>query len=85
MLKGFDIWKQDPKVDLPLFENALDVKNIAREISRRFEKKPPPLTALMVRDHGPTVWGKTVQEAYNRFECLDFILDVLAARAKSSA
>ena len=80
MLKGFDIWKQNPKIDLPLFENLLDVKNIAREITRRFEKVPPALTALMVRDHGPTVWGKSVQDAYNRIECLNFLLNFLAAR-----
>jgi methylthioribulose-1-phosphate dehydratase len=85
MLKGFDVWKQNPKIDLPLFENALDVKNIAREIASRFDKTPPALTALMVRDHGATVWGKSVQDAYNRFECLDFLFSFLAAREKSSA
>ena len=59
MIKGFDIWQQTPKVDLPLFENTLDVAHITREIEKRFRKKTPPLTALMVRAHGPTVWEKT--------------------------
>ena len=80
MLKGFDIWQQNPKVDLPLFENTLDVAHIAREIEKRFRKTKPPLTALMVRTHGPTVWGKSLQEAYNRFEILDFLLRYAAKR-----
>jgi methylthioribulose-1-phosphate dehydratase len=74
MLKGFDIWKQNPKVDLPLFENHLDVAKIAKAIGLRFRKAAPAVTALMVRSHGPTVWGASLQEAYNRFEILEFIL-----------
>lgn len=80
MIKGFDIWQQNPKVDLPLFENILDVVKIAREIEKRFRKSPPPLTALMIRSHGPTVWGRSIQEAYNRFEILEFLLRYAAAR-----
>jgi len=78
MLKGFDIWQQNPKVDLPLFENALDVAKIAAEIGKRLQKTPPVLSALMVRGHGATVWGRDLQEAYNRFECLEFVLSVAA-------
>ncbi len=80
MIKGFDIWQQNPKVDLPLFENHLDVAKIAKDIEARFKKTKPAVTALMIRDHGPTVWGRDVQEAYNRFEILDFLLRYIAAR-----
>jgi len=83
MLKGFDIWQQNPKVDLPLFENTLDVAKIAAEIGKRLQKNPPALSALMIRGHGATVWGRSVQETYNRFECLEFVLAVAAhARAR---
>lgn len=78
MLKGFDLWQQNPKVDLPLFENQLDVTKIASEIGKRFQKALPPLTALMIRGHGATVWGRSLQEAYNRFECLEFLLSCTA-------
>ena len=80
MIKGFDIWQQNPKVDLPLFANHLDVAKIAKEIEMRFKKSKPAVTALMIRDHGPTVWGASLQEAYNRFEILDFLLRYAAAR-----
>ncbi len=82
MLKGFDIWQQNPKVDLPLFQNTLDVSKIAADIARRFAKSPPPVTALLVQSHGATVWGRGLQEAYNRFECLEFIFAYMA-RAKT--
>ena len=74
MIKGFDVWEQNPKADLPLFENVLDVARIADDIRKRFAKTAPAITALLVRSHGPTVWGASLQEAYNRFEILEFIL-----------
>lgn len=77
MIKGFDIWKQNPKVDLPLFDNHLEVARIARDISQRFGRAPPALGALMVRSHGATVWGRGLQEAYNRFEILEFVMTYL--------
>jgi methylthioribulose-1-phosphate dehydratase len=81
MLKGFDIWQQNPKADLPLFENHLDVARIAKEIEARFRKAKPPLSALMIRAHGQTVWGAGLQEAYNRFECLEFLFGYAARGA----
>jgi methylthioribulose-1-phosphate dehydratase len=81
MVKGFDIWQQNPKVDLPVFDNSLKVEQIAQAIGKRFAKAPPALTALLVRGHGATVWGGGLQEAYNRFECLEFIFAYMA-RAK---
>lgn len=82
MLKGFDIWQANPRVDLPLFENLLDVAKIARQIETRFRKQKPPLSALLVRGHGPTVWGAGRQEAYNRFECLEFVFNYIARGAR---
>lgn len=80
MLKGFGVSEQNAKVDLPLFLNHRDVGRIARDVSTRFARVRPPLDALLVRDHGPTVWGMSFQEAYNRFEVLDFLLSYLAHR-----
>ncbi len=82
MIKGFDIWQQNPKVNLPLFDNTLDVARIAGDIRKRFAKTAPALTALLVRSHGATVWGRTLQDAYNRFECLEFVLSYMARQKK---
>lgn len=74
MIKGFDIWEQDPEVSLALFENRLEVARLASEVYERFSLHRPTLSALMIRSHGPTVWGNSIQQAYDRFELLDFIL-----------
>ncbi len=78
MVKGFDLWEQNPKVELPLFENLLDVTQIAESVRARFREAAPAVSALMVRSHGATVWGRSLQEAYNRFEILDFLLAYMA-------
>jgi methylthioribulose-1-phosphate dehydratase len=78
MIKGFDIWEQNPKVDLPLFKNHADVWQIASEIQARFSKKKPGISALMVRNHGLTVWGASLQQAYNRVETIEFIMSYMA-------
>jgi methylthioribulose-1-phosphate dehydratase len=83
MIKGFGIWQQKPKVNLALFENRLDVSRLAREIDNRFRRTSPAVTALLVRDHGATVWGDSLQQTYDRFEVLDYILSYCAhARAR---
>lgn len=78
MVKGFDLWEQRPRANLMLFVNHLDVGRVARDIRSRFRKSRPRISALLVRDHGPTVWGTGLQQAYNRFEVLDFLLSYLA-------
>lgn len=74
IIKGFDIWQESPRVALPLFPNLLAVPQIADAIEARFRAEAPPLTALLIRSHGATVWGASVQQAYDRVECLEFLL-----------
>lgn len=78
MLKGLDVWEQDPDVALPLFDNLLDVVRIAEAIRERFTARAPRIPALLIRGHGVTVWGESLQQAYNRVEVLEFVLSMLA-------
>lgn len=78
MIKGFDIWEQEPEVHLPLFENILDVSVIADQIHSRFSQTPPQIPALMICNHGVTVWGNSAQQAYNRVEIIEFIMSYMA-------
>ena len=78
MLKGLDIWEQHPQVELALFENTLEVPRIASAIQHRFGAQPPRVPALLIRGHGVTVWGATLQQAYNRVEVVEFLLSYLA-------
>ncbi len=78
MIKGMGVWKQSPEVKLPLFDNWLEVPRIAAEIEQRFSTQLPDITALMIRQHGLTVWGESLQQAYNRLEIIEFIMSYMA-------
>lgn len=78
VLKAFDLWEENPQVDLPVFDNWLDVPRIAHDIEQRFTITLPPIDALLIRDHGITVWGGSLQQAFNRVEVLEFIMSYLA-------
>lgn len=78
MLKGLGIWDERPAVTLPLFPNYVDVPAIAAAIRQCFAAAPPRIPALMIHNHGVTVWGASVQEAYNRVEIVEFLMSYLA-------
>ena len=80
MVKGLGIWEENPHTGLAVFDNHLDVSTIAEEIEARFAMEPPRVTALMIRNHGITVWGDDLQQAYNRVEIVEFIMSYLARR-----
>jgi methylthioribulose-1-phosphate dehydratase len=80
MLKGLGVYEYEPRVQLPLFDNLLDAAELAQSIRARFAAEQPEVPALMVRDHGVTVWGASLQEAYNRVEIMEFIMSYLARR-----
>jgi methylthioribulose-1-phosphate dehydratase len=80
MLKGLGVWQEYPRVQMPLFDNLLDVARIAETIRMRFQAERPDVPALMVRDHGVTVWGNSLQETYNRVEIVEFIMSYVARR-----
>ena len=78
MIKGLGIWEENPRVALPLFANWLHVPTIATDIETRFRTAPPPVPALMIQHRGVTVWGGSLQEAYNRVEIVEFLMSYLA-------
>jgi len=78
VIKGLGIWEQNPEVAMPLFDNILEVPKIAAEIEQRFSQQRPQIDALMIRDHGVTVWGDSLQQAYDRLEIVEFIMSYMA-------
>lgn len=78
VIKAMDIWEENPQIDLPVFANWLDVPKIAQEIETRFATQVPRVSALVIRDHGITVWGATLQQAFNRVEVVEHIMSYQA-------
>lgn len=81
MVKGLGLWDQHPDARLALFDNLADVGAIASAIRERFNESVPQVPALLIRGHGVTVWGSSLQQAYDRLECLEFLLSFMARRA----
>lgn len=77
MIKGLGVWEQHPQVTMPLFENHLKVPRIAQEIRDRFLVKPPKIPALLIRNHGVTVWGKSPENTHNHLEIVEYIFRYL--------
>lgn len=80
MVKGLGIWREHPSVSIPLFENHHHVPDIASAIVSRFGSSLPEVPALLIRNHGITVWGTTPEETLHRLECAEFLLRLLVAQ-----
>lgn len=73
MLKGLGIYQENPSCLLPIFNNHLQVARIASEIQQRFTANPVQIPALLIRDHGVTVWANSPTAARNYLEILEYI------------
>jgi methylthioribulose-1-phosphate dehydratase len=80
MLKGFGLWVENPTVTMPVFVNQLDVSSIAREIRDQFQIQPPAVPALLIENHGVTVWGDSLTAAFHHLEIAEYIFAYMAAR-----
>lgn len=79
MVKGFGVWEETPQVEIPVFENYLEVARIATEISDRFGTRPPQISALLIRNHGVTVWADSLTSARNYVELIEYIFRYMVA------
>lgn len=82
MLKGLGVWEENPQVEMPLFPNYLEVPKIADEISEAFAVSRPKVPALLIRDHGITVWANSPAAAYNYVEVVEYIFRYMVAASQ---
>ena len=73
MLKGLGIWEENPQVTMPIFANHLEVPRIADQIYSRFKDTAPQIPALLIRDHGVTIWADSLERAGNYLELVEYI------------
>ena len=83
MLKGLGVWEENPQVSMPLFANYLSVPKIAQEICEVFAISPPKVPALLIRDHGVTVWANSPAAAYNYIEIVEYIFRYMVTASQS--
>jgi len=73
LIKG--LASPDPhRLELPVFRNWPDLTRLGDDVYRHFAAEDPGAApALLVADHGVTVWGPDLATARNRLECLELL------------
>lgn len=83
MIKGLGIWEENPDCVMPLFNNHLKVPQIADDIKTRFLAQKPQIPALLIRNHGVTVWANSLETARNYIEITEFVFRYMVAAKKA--
>lgn len=70
LIKAFNIWEEDGEITVPIIENHADLARLAQEFGQAIL---PETKAVLIRNHGITVWGRTGFEAKRHLEALEFL------------
>jgi methylthioribulose-1-phosphate dehydratase len=82
MLKGLSgVTTHDTRITIPILDNSQDMPMMARTVALRFGQGAPG-HAFLVRGHGLYTWGRDLDEARRHVEILEFLFEVLIARAR---
>ena len=82
MLKGLGLRDESAGASIEVFENHLDVSQVAHEVAVSLRGTAPAIPGLLIRGHGLTAWGATPLDALHAVELLDFCFRyALAARS----
>ena len=79
MLKGLGVCQENSDCGMPIFANHLQVSRIADEIKERFTTTSVQLPALLIRDHGVTVWASSPKTASHYIELVEYIFRYMVA------
>jgi methylthioribulose-1-phosphate dehydratase len=85
MLKGLaGVTTHDTRASIPILDNNQDMAAMARAVAAELGKGKP-VHAFLVRGHGLYTWGRDLDEARRHVEILEFLFEVLIARARYAA
>jgi len=70
LIKAFGIWDEEGHLEIPIVENLADLDALAKEVERAI---CPETRAILIRNHGITVWGKDASEAKKHLEACEFL------------
>lgn len=79
VIKGLGVALPEEAPPIPIFENDPFVERIAECIERRLKALSSPLPALLIRNHGTTAWGDTLEDALRHIELAEFCFRVMIA------
>lgn len=70
LIKAFDKWEQDDTLTIPIIPNHAHIPSLSEEFSRHVLDDKG---AVLIRNHGITVWGRNAFEAKKLLEACEFL------------
>ncbi|WP_078381301.1 methylthioribulose 1-phosphate dehydratase [Sutcliffiella halmapala] len=70
IIKAFGVWEEDATIGIPIIKNHADIPTLANEFSKYVHRDAG---AVLIRNHGITVWGKNAFEAKKYLEAWEFL------------
>lgn len=72
LIKAFNIWEEDARIEVPILPNYADIAKIAALVESRLDAKVP---GIVLRNHGIYAWGANVFEAKRHLEAFEFLFE----------
>jgi methylthioribulose-1-phosphate dehydratase len=72
LIKAFNIWDEDARIEVPILPNYADIPKIASLIADRITPRVP---GIMLRKHGIYAWGANAFEAKRHLEAFEFLFE----------
>lgn len=70
LIKAFDMWEEDAVLKIPIIRNYAHIPTLAKAFSEHIHGDSG---AVLIRNHGITVWGRTAFEAKKILEASEFL------------
>jgi methylthioribulose-1-phosphate dehydratase len=72
LIKAFNIWEEDAKIEIPILPNYADIGKIAAEIEGALV---PCIPGIVLRKHGIYAWGTDAFEAKRHLEAFEYLFE----------
>jgi methylthioribulose-1-phosphate dehydratase len=70
IIKALGIWEEDAQISIPIIRNYAHIPALAEEFSKHIHRDAG---AILIRNHGITVWAQNAFEAKKHLEAYEFI------------
>jgi methylthioribulose-1-phosphate dehydratase len=70
LIKAFNMWEEDAVLTIPIIKNYADIPTLAKSFSEHIKEDSG---AVLIRNHGITVWGRNAFEAKKILEASEFL------------
>jgi len=77
MLKAVGVGEEKGNGKIGLFPNWQDIPRVGNDIEHYLAEHPASLPAVLIYNHGLSIWGKTMEQARNHVEAFEYIFQYL--------